>query len=433
MKKPNILFLFSDQQRWDTLGCYNTAIDATPHLDQLASEGVRYENAFTCQPVCGPARACLQTGLYATQLGCYRNGIALPQNVSTIAERLRQNGYETAYVGKWHLASTGTAPVPEQLRGGYQDYWVAADVLEFTSDGYGGHMFDKDNKRVDFKGYRADCQTDFALDYLDNRQKDKPFFLFVSYLEPHHQNNAGHFQGPEGSKERFRDYPVPEDLKAFEGNWAREYPDYLGCCASLDYNAGRIIDLLKRQGEYENTLIVYTSDHGSHFRTRNGEYKRSCHDSSVRVPLIIRGPGFMGGQVAEELASLIDLPVTLLQSAGAGASGLRGNPLQQNDRPQEVFIQISESQVGRAIRTKRWKYSVKAPFRNGWLHAGARRYREEFLYDLENDPHELNNLAKSKGHQEIRARLRQTLVRRMEEAGEKAPVILDGRWRVCRR
>ncbi|MCL2194379.1 MAG: sulfatase-like hydrolase/transferase [Oscillospiraceae bacterium] len=432
--KPNILFLFADQQRWDTLGCYHPSVDFTPNLDQLAAEGVRYEHAFTCQPVCGPARACLQTGLFATQTGCYRNDIPLPGHINTIADRFHAHGYETAYVGKWHLASTGTKPVPANLRGGYRDYWMAADVLEFTSNGYGGHMFDQNNQRVDFSGYRADCQTDFVLDYLDNRQTNKPFFLFVSYLEPHHQNDAGHHQGPPGAKEQFRDYPIPEDLQAFDGgNWAEEYADYLGCCASLDNNVGRIVALLKQRGELENTLIIYTSDHGSHFQTRNSEYKRSCHDSCVRVPLILRGPGFVGGEVVEELASLIDLPVTLLRSAGLESETLQGTALQQSDRPPEVFIQISESHVGRAIRTKRYKYAVKAPLRQGWIHADARVYREAFLYDLENDPHELNNLVNCKAHRQVRAQLRKQLARQMLQAGETAPIFLDGRWRPCRR
>ncbi|MCL2509365.1 MAG: sulfatase-like hydrolase/transferase [Oscillospiraceae bacterium] len=455
MKKPNILFLFSDQQRHDTLGCYNSSVDFTPNLDQLAAEGVRFENAFTCQPVCGPARACLQTGLYATQTGCYRNGIPLPQTVTTIADRFGQSGYETAYIGKWHLASAGTKPVPSEQRGGYRDYWMAADLLEFTSDGHGGYMFDTHDRRVDFKGYRADCQTDFVLDYLQNRELGKPFFGFVSYLEPHHQNGAGHYQGPAGSKSRFKDYPVPEDLKAFRrplskpvtekdrqdtahqfrkrslGDWAEEYPDYLGCCASLDENVGRIVRALKERGIYENTVIVYTSDHGSHFRTRNAEYKRSCHDSSVHVPLVIRGPGFTGGKAFSELVSLIDLPVTLMQCGGIEIpSGLQGNPLQKltrgdhSDWPQEVFIQISESQVGRAIRTKRWKYSVKAPFKNGWIHEDSGIYREEFLYDLENDPHELRNLVDRKEYGEVRAELRQRLIKRMTKAGERTPKII---------
>ncbi|MCL2106606.1 MAG: sulfatase-like hydrolase/transferase [Oscillospiraceae bacterium] len=430
---PNILFLFSDQQRHDTLGCYNPDIGFTPRLDQLAGEGLRFENAFTCQPVCGPARACLQTGLYATQTGVYRNGITLPPELPTVAGRLRENGYETAYIGKWHLADTGTAPVPPELRGGFRDHWLAACALEHTSTGLeGGYMYDRENRRVDFPGYRADSQTDFVIDYLKKRSNQKPFFLFVSYLEPHHQNGADHYQGPPGSKERFRDIPIPEDLRRFPGgDWAEEYPDYLGCCASLDENTGRIIDTLRELGIYEDTLIVYTSDHGSHFRTRNREYKRSCHEGSIRVPLILRGPGFRGGQAPGALASLIDLPATLLRAAGIEQPpGLQGKPLQRpaagdlENWPEEVFVQISESQVGRAIRTKRWKYAVRAPFRQGWIHANARLYREDCLYDLENDPYELHNLVRDRAYAEVRAELRQRLLARMAAAEEKKPKII---------
>ena len=105
MERPNIIFYFSDQQRWDTLGCYGQPLDVTPNLDRLAKEGTLFERAFTCQPVCGPARACLQSGKYATQIGCHRNAQALPENITTLADYFRRAGYEPAYVGKWHLAS----------------------------------------------------------------------------------------------------------------------------------------------------------------------------------------------------------------------------------------------------------------------------------------------------------------------------------------
>lgn len=139
MMQPNILVFFTDQQRWDTVGCYNPAISTTPVLDQLAREGVKFENAFTVQPVCGPARSCLQTGRYPTQNGCYRNNIAMRQDEVTLAKLFNQAGYDTAYIGKWHLADLDEKPVPEELRGGWQ-YWLAADALEHTSHPYGGHF-----------------------------------------------------------------------------------------------------------------------------------------------------------------------------------------------------------------------------------------------------------------------------------------------------
>lgn len=443
MRKPNILFVFSDQQRWDTMGCYGQKLSVTPNLDRLAREGTLFENTFTCQPVCGPARACLQSGRYATEIGCYRNNIALPRNIPTLADRMHDAGYETGYIGKWHLGSTGgasheklgetfnhrTNAVPPELRGGYRDYWLAADALEWTSHGYDGFMFDAGMNRVDFKGYRVDCVTDFALEYLRTRTLERPFFLFLSYLEPHFQNDRNRFEGPLGSKERFRDYEVPGDLKDTGGDWRQNYPDYLGCCASIDRNFGRLRAELERRGIWDDTVIFYNSDHGCHFRTRNSEYKRSCHEDSIRVPLIARGPGFDGGGVVPELISSIDIPPTLLSCAGAATDGMSGRAVQPllhgstADWPDDVFIQISESQVGRAVRTARWKYSVRAADRDGVLDAGSDHYTEDFLYDLANDPWERRNLVRAPEYASVRAEMARRLKKRMQAAGEAVPVI----------
>jgi arylsulfatase A-like enzyme len=438
-RQPNILFFFTDQQRWDTCGCYGQPLDVTPNLDRMAADGVRFENAFTCQPVCGPARACLQTGKYATEVGCHTNHRRLPPDETTIAQLLSGAGYEVGYLGKWHLSSCGpndgpdnfrTRAVPPDRRGGYVDYWLASDTLEFTSHGYDGYMFDADMNRVDFTGYRVDAMTDFALDYLRTRDGERPWFLFLSYIEPHHQNDRGHYEGPDGSKERFKEFVPPGDLIGTEGNWREEYPDYLGCINSLDMNLGRIRAELERLGIADDTLIIYTSDHGSHFCTRNSEYKRSCHDGCIRVPMIACGPGFSGGGVASDLASLIDIPPTILTAGGAAVpDSMRGRALQEvasgnaDDWPQEVFLQISESQVGRAIRTAKWKYSVSAPDLPGWEAAASDRYVEEFLYDLDADPHERNNLVREQHLAEVRADLSARLKARMVAAGEAEPEI----------
>jgi len=441
MSKPNILFIFSDQQRWDTCGCYGQPFDTTPNLDRMAREGVRFEQAFTCQPVCGPARASLQTGKYPTEVGCHTNHRMLPPDEKTIAHHFSEHGYEVGYIGKWHLASTGpiggpddfrVKPVPPERRGGYKDYWLASDVLEFTSHSYDGHMFDGDMQRRDFPEgrYRVDAHTDWVLEYLQTRTGEKPFFLFVSYIEPHHQNDHNHYEGPHGSKERFKDFVTPGDLVGTEGDWCAEYPDYLGCIHSLDENLGRIRAELERLGLAENTLLIYTSDHGSHFRTRNAEYKRACHDGCIRIPMVACGPGFSGGKVIDAMVSLIDLPPTLLTTADiAPPETMRGRALQSlvdgtaQNWPEEVFLQISESHCGRAIRTRRWKYSVRAPDKTGQDPASD-LYVEDFLYDLDADPHERHNLVDSTAHTAIRRELAGILIRRMVEAGESAPVII---------
>lgn len=449
MKRPNIIFYFSDQQRWDTLGCYGQPLPVTPNLDSLAAQGVRFEHAFTCQPVCGPARACLQSGKYATQVGCHRNAQALPQNITTLADHFNEAGYETAYVGKWHLASNRnsyTAPVDEenfetraipfQRRGGYRDYWMASDVLEGTSHGYNGYVFGKDGERHEFIGYRADAINNYAIHYLHQYQGEKPFFLFISQIEPHHQNDRGRFEGPDGSKERFKNFVPPADMEEGSGDWREQYPDYLGQCNSLDENVGRLVETLKERKLWAETILFYTSDHGCHFCTRNGEYKRSCHESSTRVPLIAIGGPFQGGKVVSNLVSLIDLPVTLLDCAGIEKpEDFQGHSLKKLVENPEmewedcVFMQISESQVGRAIRTPKWKYAVKADA-DGWECAGADVYYEEFLYDLEQDPCEKHNLVTDKEYGEVRKKLAEKLVNCMVRAGEKEPEIRSNRKRV---
>jgi len=448
--KPNIIFILTDQQRYDTCGCYGQELNVTPNLDALADEGIRFEYAFTNQPVCGPARAILQTGKYPTETGCYRNAIGLPLSKNNIANFFSDNGYEVAYIGKWHLASIlgrskdfqlekqdfRTQPIPPEFRGGYKDYWLASDVLEHTSHAYDGHLFDGDGIKREFKGYRVDCQTDFILEYLESHDTRKPLFLFISFLEPHHQNDHNAIEGPIGSKDKFKNYKIPGDLQNTEGDWDEFFSDYLGCCHSVDMNLGRIIEKLKGLNIYEETLLVFTSDHGCHFKTRNWEYKRSCHEASIRIPLVIKGRSFNGGKVICELVSLIDLPPTLLKAAEIKIPDfMKGNPLQNlldDERkkpwPQEVFIQISESQVGRAIRTSKWKYSVVSPKQkgqwDGFLYSKSDCYEEKYLYDLEHDMYEKNNLVEEAEFEGIRNELAEILKRRMKEAEEEIPDII---------
>lgn len=429
MSRPNVIFLFSDQQRWDTVSCYGQPLGShfslTPNLDRLAAEGTRFDAAMTCQPVCGPARASIQSGKYPTEIGCQINDRMLPLSEKGIAHYFNEAGYETAYVGKWHLASHKSfkpgpdsvdykiTAIPEAYRGGYKDFWIAADVLEFTSHGYGGYMFDGDGVKREFTGYRADATTDFVLEYLQ-KPKEKPFFLFVSYIEPHHQNDHNRFEGPDGSKERFADYPVPGDLEGTGGDWREQLSDYLGCCKSLDDNVGRILDELKRQGIYDNTIIFYTSDHGSHFCTRNREYKRSCHDASIHVPFIAKGGVFDGGNVVTNLSSLIDIAPTLLAAGGIEKPDyMPGEPMQKlmdgTVTHDEVFIQISESCTGRALRTPRYTYCVVAPADTPYDAAGSDNYTEAYLYDNETDPHQRVNLFNDPAYVAVRAALAEKL------------------------
>ncbi len=450
-KKPNILFFFTDQQRADTCGCFGQPLDITPNLDRLAKEGVKFNNAFTAQPVCGPCRAIFQTGQYPTTTGCFRNNIMLPSNTKTIANYFEELGYENAYIGKWHLASDGgleakpdidhqTSAIPIEYRGGYNGFWRAVDLLEFTSHGYGGYLFDENNKKVEFSNYRADALTDNAMEFLDKWQKNKPFFMTISYIEPHHQNDRNHYEGPEGSKNRFKDCVIPNDLIAFDhGDYQDEYPDYLGQCRSLDDNLGRLIDRLKEMGEYDNTVVVFVSDHGSHFRTRNrdenlngyDDYKRSCHDACLRVPLVISGGAYNGGKGVDELVSSESLPKTMLAMAGldVGEAMIGENLIEVvngEDRENVIFAQISESRIGRVIRTTDYTYAVVAPGVNGGTVAYSDVYNDDFLYDLKADPCQLNNLINNEKYRGVKKELAERLVAHIKQSEGK-----DARINCC--
>ena len=423
--KQNIIFYFSDQQRYDTA---NNEI--MPNLMELAEEGAFFENCYTCQPVCGPARASLQTGVYPTECGCHINGIPLRDDTKSLADYFNENGYETAYIGKLHLASGKNGgknikcektAIPTERLWGYK-YFRGSDILEFTSHGYDGFVFDENGNKIDFKGYRADRINDFALEYIDNYNSDKPFFMFISQLEPHHQNDHNRFEGPKEKIEKYKNYEIPEDLTNFKGNYKEQYPDYLAAIESLDDNLGRLIKCLKDKGIYDNTTIIYTSDHGCHFKTRNMEYKRSCHDSSIHTPLVIKGANIEKGIRDKRIVSLVDLPPTILSFAGINIPDTyQGTAIQSDIENECAYIQISETQCGRAIRTKHFTYSVSSPLP---MSKNSGVYFEDYLYDNRVDKAQKNNLIKSKEYENIRSCLKELLLEQIKKIEGKEPIIL---------
>lgn len=428
---PNILVFFTDQQRWDTVGLHGNPMGLTPNFDRLARAGTHFTQTSTCQPVCGPARSCMQTGRYATGTGVWRNGIGLDEEVPTLAHSLNAYGYATGYIGKWHLAGADNprGPVPEGKRGGYT-YWLAAEALEHTSDAYQTTLYDNNNQAVNLPGYRVDALTDAAIRYICT-ERTQPFFLFLSFLEPHHQNHIDDFPPPDGYRMPHTSQWIPPDLQALGGSTHQHLGGYYGMVKRLDEALGRIYDVLKSTGKLNNTVIVFASDHGCHFKTRNDEYKRSCHESSVRVPCFAWGGPFTGGGAVTQQVSLVDLPPTLLDCAGAAVpSGMQGAsllPLVRNRHTpwrKDAFIQISESCTARALRGSRWKYCVTAPAHTLPQQASADSYRESHLYDLECDPYELTNLIQFASHRELAGRLQARLLEQIEAIEGTRPQIL---------
>lgn len=421
---PNVIIFFSDQQRWDTLGVAGNPCGLTPNLDLMSSRGTLFDVACTTNPVCGPARACLQTGRYPTATGVYRNGRTLPTDTDqlpTLGSLFSQAGYRTGYIGKWHLSEHN--PVPESDRVGYQR-WLASNLLEFTSDEYRTIVYDEDNEPVLLPGYRTDALTDAAIRFVA-AEDERPFLLFVSYIEPHHQNERDNYPAPEVYRGRYTGSWLPPDLAELPGTAHRHLDGYYGQVKRLDECVGRLQEALVSLELDDRTVFAYTSDHGSHFKTRNGEYKRSAHDGSVRVPLLIDGPGFRGGRRVRTPVSTVDLVPTVLSAAGIDLpKGLDGSPLQDrisaDDTDADLLIQISETECGRALRTRRWKYHVSA----GRIDTpAADTYVETELYDLESDPYELDNLINNEKHRPIAEDLRDRLLRRIADVEGAVPTI----------
>lgn len=406
-------------------------MDVTPNLDAIAKSGTLYRNVFANQPLCSPSRTTLFTGQFPAKSGVWRNtggGVGLSPTARTLATECAKAGYSANYIGKWHLAEGANGPVPPQQRGGFLGLWQASNILELTSTPFSGDLYDGDGRPIHFQNeYRADFVTSLANRFLDNVSTHSPFLLVVSYLEPHQQNNVGHMVAPPGYAERYKNPFVPADLKFFPGTWREQLPLYYGCMKRVDECIGEIRAKIAERRLARNTILAFVSDHGCHFMTRNTEYKRSPHDASIKIPLIVDGPGFHGGREVEPMVGMVDVMPTFLQAAGIPipptVQGRSTVPLltgKHESWRNEVFVQLSEYWVGRAIRTPEWTYSLVTPRINGKFEPAksAPAYTSFQLYDNRSDPHQLVNLAGRAETAAIEVDLRNRLRALMHEAGD---------------
>ena len=321
-------------------------------------------------------------------------------------------------------------PAPE--RGGFDDLWEGANVLEIVSHPYHGNYWNHDGKNIGFKDeYRVDFLTGRAVSFIE-KTHDKPWLLFLSQLEPHHQNDVDQFVPPERYATTYEDPHVPQDLRNLPGNWRSHLPGYYGCVQAIDDCVGRVVGALERTGQLDNTIILFFSDHGCTFRTRLGEYKRSPHDASLRVPFVIAGPGFDQARTLTEVVSLVDLVPTLLDGAGVALpEGLRGRSLKalandagiRQEWESTAYFQISQSICGRGIRTRDWCYCAYDPTVEKGEAAYSLNYQDFVLYSIGGDPQQLVNLIGRPTYQDVADRLRAELVRRIVAAGEPRPDI----------
>lgn len=433
-RRPNIVLYCSDQLRPNFIAAYHeNSMTRTPSLDGMVRRGSSFKYAVTNQPLCSPSRACMITGRYATETGEWKIGVGMRDDLPTLASVLRDNGYTTNFIGKWHLMKsdnkthTGYGWVPPEHRYGFLDLWEGANEFERTTHPYEGTIWDSDGKEITYKDeYRVDFITGRAVRFL-KQPHDKPFLLYISQLEPHQQNDLGRVVAPKGYAERYKNPLVPADLRRLPGDWQEQLPDYYGCAEKIDESVGTILKTLEDENLLDNTVVAFISDHGCQFKTRNTEYKRSPHDASIRIPFIFQGPGLDRSLVRDEIVSMIDLTPTLLAAAGivppASMKGRNLLPLlesrdAQNDWDNVAYIQISESMVGRAVRTRQWCYCVADRSMKGTEAPASTRYEEYQMYSLSDDPAQQVNLIARQEYRDDAAKLRNLLLKKMAEAGE---------------
>jgi arylsulfatase A-like enzyme len=438
-RQPNVLMFCSDQFRADFLGIngQNPSVK-TPNLDALARHGTNFRTCLTNQPLCSPSRASFMTGTYATKTGVFRLGLEPDHTIPSIATTLKGAGYSTSFIGKWHVS--GTSPrvaieprgwiAPGSSRWGF-DYWEGANVLELESHPIEGNYWDNAGTNIGFKNqYRVDFVTDRAVQVIESQSRDKPWLIFVSQLEPHQQNDVDDMVPPERYAGKYDNAFVPQDLRDLPGNWNSRLKGYYGCVQAIDDSMGRIVAALKDTGQLENTIIIFFSDHGCTFRTRLGEYKRSPHEASVRVPLVFSGPAFNHAASLDEVVSLLDLTPTLLDACGVAApvivqgkslKELPTNPQARLDLDQTVYVQISASMVGRAIRTPEWTFCSYDPDLRPDHDPMGESYLDFCMYQVGADPYQKTNLVGRPEYEQQAKLLRAELLRRILANGEPRP------------
>lgn len=404
-KRPNFLFIYTDDQRWDAMGvvqreqgeCARFPFFATPGMDRIAAEGVRFRNAFVTLSLCAPSRAAFLTGRYCHANGITNNGTPFPADAVTHATLLKAGGYQTAYIGKWHMGNQ---------RGQRPGFDYSASFV--GQGGYQDFPFEINGVQTPTKGWIDDVSTDFAIDWL-KQHKDSPFSMVIGFKSPH---------SPRGGKN------LPERVRSlYEGETTRPTPncgvpaifhkpdttgknptglsentthiEYLRHIRGVDDNVVRLLDTLDSLGLAEDTVVVYSSDNGYFLGEHCSGDKRSLYDESLRIPMLIRYPRlFAKGLVLDDLALNIDLAPTFLDLADVKIpqemQGASWKELASGKKPQarrqsmfaEYYKELGDVPTCYALRTTTHKL-VKYP--------NLPEFTE--VFDLVADPYEIKNLA----------------------------------------
>ncbi len=416
VRRPNILLIVPDQMRGQAMGCMGDRTVRTPHLDRLAADGVLFRNTFANTPVCCPARAIMLTGKYPHKNGMIANDLHLRESEVTLAELLAAQGYRTGFIGKWHLDGGPRLPgfVPPGPRRQGFDFWAAHECAHTH---FQPVYFRDTDVPITRHTFEPEVWTDLALEFLRQMPRE-PFFLEVAMGPPH---------DPYGAPERFvKQYdPATVDVRPnwvedVKGAGREEIAAYDAAIAAVDEQVGRLLDGLKDLGLDQDTIVVFTSDHGDMLGSHGQRLKRKPWEESIRVPGILRYPAVaQPGRQVDALLSHVDLAPTLLSLCGLPVPAeMQGTDLSDVVRgtsgrgPDSVFFQIFVPFAGdgtpnpwRGVRTDNAMYARTEA--GPWL-----------LYDLNRDPYELKNLAQDPASAPLRNEMEAKLAAWMKRTGD---------------
>lgn len=434
--RPNFIFILNDDQRYDAMGFLDPAL-RTPNMDRIAREGVHFRNAFVTTALCSPSRASILTGQYMHNHGIVDNNIKFRPGTFFFPQALRQAGYATAFIGKWHMGGNSDDPQP-----GF-DRWISfkGQGNYLPNDGKGGprHMLNIDGQQVEQKGYITDELNGFALDWLKQQGKDKPFFLYLSHKAVHADFIPAERHRSLYSRDSIKlpasmaDTPAnyagkPRWVKTQRNSWhgvdfpyhsTLDIPDfkvrYNETLAAVDEGIGALLAELKKKGMLENTIVVMMGDNGFLFGEHGMIDKRSAYEESMRVPFIAFGGGMPKGRVVDDIVANIDLAPTFLALAGVKlpdgvaidgmsfADQMMGRPHEAPWRTSlnyEYYWEYNYPQTPTtfALRGDRYKY---IQYHGVW--------DTEELYDLKADPREMTNLIADPAYRAVVRKMREDL------------------------
>lgn len=447
-KPRNVIFVLTDDHRYDAMGFLSKrGFPHTPNLDRLARDGVHFPNAFVTTALCSPSRASILTGLYAHQHRVVDNNHPIRPELIFFPQYLQRIGYETAHIGKWHMGGEEVGDGPQR---GF-DHWVSfAGQGTYLPSPAGLNV---NGVKVPQRGYITDELTDYALQWLEQRDAKRPFYLCLSHKAVHSEfipaeRHKGRYArerfeppqtwNPAPGKEALRPMWVQNQRNSWHGvdfpyhsalDVGEYYKRYAETLLAVDDSLGRLFEHLQRRGELDSTLIVYMGDNGFAFGEHGLIDKRTAYEESMRVPLLMHCPQlFRGGTKVNEVVANIDMAPTLLEIAGLRApdtmAGRSALPLAKGERIQwrdallyEYYWERNFPQTPtlHAIRGDRYKY---IRYQGVW--------DIDELFDLQADPLEANNLIFAPGHEGIVEKLNRQLFEVLESTdGMSMPLSRD--------